>query len=155
MSDQPTLSVVLTAPEGQTGHLIADLLLTNPDFKSKISQLTLLTANPDHEHVQSLVKSGAKAVKATTKDELLAAMQEAKPNAAMLIPPSSADKLKEVTMILEVMKEAGGVENAIMLSSAGADLADEKLPRLREFVEMEKLAMETLKVASVIRYVEN
>lgn len=149
----------MTAGEGHTGHLIGELLLSNEEFSKKVKQLTVLTSNPDHEHIQALVELGAKAVKATTAKEIEAAMVDAKPNAAMLIPPATGDKMKEVTQILAVMKAAGGVENAVMLGSAGADLADaNSMPRLREFVEMEKLAMQELGIVSIIRagfYAEN
>lgn len=146
-----SLSIVLTSGEGQTGHLIAELLLTNPDFKKSVKTLTLLTSNTEHSHIKSLVSSGAVAVKATTKEEITKAMEDAKPNAAMIIPPSSADKLKEVKELLAVVKEVGGVENAVLLSSAGADLAGENLPRLREFVEIEKAVMAAVGAASIIR----
>jgi hypothetical protein len=41
-------NTALTTTDGQTGHLIAELLLTNPGFSSKINKPILITSNPSH-----------------------------------------------------------------------------------------------------------
>jgi hypothetical protein len=52
------------------------------------------------------------------------------------------DKAKITRTLLEAAKKAKTVKNTVFLSSAGCDYADkDKQPRLREFIELEELAM--------------
>jgi hypothetical protein len=118
----------ITAVDGQTGFLIAELLLTNPDFTSKIDSIIGLTLHPSSQKckdvpgrekqvVQLLKKSGADTI--------------------CLIPPATKEKF-EITMELVSAAKKAGVQNVCLISSAGADLATrEKQPRLREFIEIE------------------
>lgn len=62
---------------------------------------------------------------------------------ALVIPPARKDKVEVVKQFLEKAKEAKSVKNVVLLSSVGCDYAtEEKQPRLREFVELEVLAMQ-------------
>jgi nucleoside-diphosphate-sugar epimerase len=52
------------------------------------------------------------------------------------------DKIEITKTLLEAAKKAKTVQNLVFLSSAECDYAEEgKQPRLREFIELERLAM--------------
>ena len=58
-----------------------------------------------------------------------------------LIPPAHGDKMEITMELIEATKRAN-IPNLCFISSAGCDLADpQKQPRLREFIELESMAM--------------
>jgi len=60
-----------------------------------------------------------------------------------LIPPAHADKYDITVELIEAAKKAG-VQNVLFISSAGCDVAESnKQPRLRQFIDLEKLVMQT------------
>jgi len=60
----------------------------------------------------------------------------------LLIPPARNDKAKIAKTLLEAAGKARCVTHLVFLSSAGADYAErDKQPRLREFIDLEALAM--------------
>ncbi|KAF8147865.1 hypothetical protein B0H34DRAFT_680048 [Crassisporium funariophilum] len=132
-------NICLTAADGQTGHLIAELLLSHPDFSSKITSLTCLALNP--EDCSDLTDLGANVIQHTPgqPQQLIPHLQRV--DTVMLIPPSSPQKVAISAEMVEAVK-AAGVANVVLLSAAGCDFAErDKQPRLREFVDIEGMVM--------------
>ncbi|TFK55473.1 NAD(P)-binding protein [Heliocybe sulcata] len=133
----------ITSADGQTGHLIAELILTDDTFSSKIAELTLLALHP--EKCQDLADLGAKVVphKPGNVKALTQSLKESGADTILMIPPAHKQKLKLAEEMLTATREAG-VNNTVLLSSAGADLGeDEQHPRLREFIKIESMFMES------------
>lgn len=132
----------ITAADGQTGHLIAELILTDEAFSGKIKELTCLALHPDK--CEDLAELGAKVVPHKPGDVkgLTKSLKDSGADTILLIPPAHKNKLKLAQEMITATREAG-VKNTVLLSSAAADLADEdKHPRLREFIKIEALFME-------------
>lgn len=137
-------NLAITAADGQTGHLIAELILTNEDFSNKINSLTATSLYPESERVKELEKKGANIVGITAGDKvgIVKAFRDANIDTICLIPPASPKKHELTVEMLEAAKEAG-VQNVLFLSAAGCDMADEeKQPHLREFIHLESLVLE-------------
>lgn len=135
----------ITAVDGQTGHLIAELLLTDDDFSKKIASVTGLALDPNHENCKALKKLGATIVphKPGKVREMVKTLHSIGADTICLIPPAHHDKVDITTELVEATKKAN-VSNVCFLSSAGCDLADpHKQPHLREFIHMESLVMST------------
>lgn len=136
-------NIAISSTDGHTGHLIAELLLTDEGFKKKFASLTCVTLNPDHERNESLKELGAVIVPHVPgqMEQLLEAMKTAKVDTICVIPPAAENKLEVTKELIETARQAD-VPNSLLISSAGADLADpQKQPRLREFIEIETLFM--------------
>src|SRR5687767_13338830 len=78
-----------------------------------------------------------------------------------VVPPAHAEKYEICVELVEAAKQVG-IPNVCLISSAGCDYADpKKQPRLREFIDLETLVMQTKGDANtptggspcVIRYV--
>jgi uncharacterized protein YbjT (DUF2867 family) len=138
--------ICITAVEGHTGHLIADLLLSDEDFNDKFTPpLLCLTANPEHQNCVELQKQGAELVEfipgKTDVTKLGKMMKKAGTDTICLIPPAINEKLAAVQEMVEAAK-TGGVSNVCLISSAACDYAErEKQPRLREFIDIEALVL--------------
>ena len=144
---KPTRNLAITTADGQSGHLIAELILSDTEFSSKLASLTLLALDPskctDLEAEAESSELKLTVVKHTSGKALVKILQDASVDTIMLIPPAHKDKLDLTTAMIEATKEAG-VKNVVLLSSAGADLAErEKQPRLREFIDIEQMVLET------------
>ncbi|EIN05646.1 NAD(P)-binding protein [Punctularia strigosozonata HHB-11173 SS5] len=133
--------ILITAAEGQTGRLVVDLLATHEDYVEKYASLTALVFSEEaksfldeYEDVQVLVYDPK------DQEALVKNMEEV--DTCLLIPPARKDKAKITRTLLEAAKKAKSVTNLVFLSSAGCDYAEkDKQPRLREFIELETLAM--------------
>ena len=137
-------NLIITTGEGQTGHLIVELLLSDPQFSDKLKALHVTTFNPEHPHITEMADrvSVIPAVPGK-KDELVKSMKDANADTIMIIPPSVENKLEVTKEMIEATKEAG-IPNVVLLSSAGCDLAErDTQPRLREFVDIETLVMQS------------
>ena len=138
-------NICVTAVDGQTGFLIAELLLTNPDFKTKFSSITGLSLHPTSEKCDELVKLGAKIIRHSpgrVRDMALV-LKQSEADTICLIPPTHPDKY-DITMELADAAKRADIPNVCLISSAGADMADEKeQPRLREFIHIENAVMDT------------
>lgn len=135
----------ITAVDGQTGHLIAELILTDEHFSKKIASLTGLALDPNNENCKLLKKLGATIVphKPGKQSEMVKALKSIGADTMCLIPPAHHDKVDITTELVAAAKKAN-VQNICFLSSAGCDLADpKKQPRLREFIDLEALVMST------------
>jgi uncharacterized protein YbjT (DUF2867 family) len=134
-------NILITAAEGQTGTLVLELLTTDEEYVGKYASITALVFSEEganklegYENMQVLVYDPA------DNKALVAAMQGI--DTCMLIPPARKDKAKITETLLQAAKKAQSVANLVFLSSAGCDYAErDKQPRLREFVDLEALAM--------------
>jgi hypothetical protein len=129
----------ITAVDGHTGFLIAELILTDKNFSKAIDSVTGLALNPNSEHCKELTDLGAKIVphKPGRVKEMVRTLKEAKIDALCLIPPAHKDKYDITVELIEAAEQAN-IPNVCFISSAGCDLAErDKQPRLREFIDLE------------------
>ncbi|PSR82513.1 hypothetical protein PHLCEN_2v6061 [Hermanssonia centrifuga] len=141
-SPPSTRKILVTAGEGQTGRLLIDLLATDNTYHSKFESLTALVFSEEaksllqeYEDVQVIVYDP------NNQEALVDAMSEI--DTCMLIPPARKDKAKITRALLEAAKKAKTVVNLIFLSTVGCDFAEsDKQPRIREFIQLETLAMQ-------------
>jgi hypothetical protein len=132
-------NVCITACDGQTGFLIAELLLNNKDFSSKVNSVAGLSLHPRSAKAKELENLGAKIIAhhPGRERDMVKTMKESGCDTICLIPPTHKEKFDIVIELISAAKKAG-VQNALLISSAGCDLADpQKQPRLREFIDME------------------
>lgn len=138
-------NICITAVDGHTGHLIAELLLTNPDFKGKFDSVCGLSLHPHSAVCKELEKLGAKIIphKPGRMKEMVQTMKQTGADTICLIPPPHKEKFDITMELVEATKKAG-VPNVCFISSAGCDLAERnKQPRLREFIDLECAVMES------------
>ncbi|PYH81191.1 NAD(P)-binding protein [Aspergillus uvarum CBS 121591] len=129
----------ITAVDGHTGSLIAELILTDPKFTKAVSSVIGLTLHPDASACKELSKLGVNIVphKPGRLREMVRSLKETGADAICVIPPAHPDKLDITSELIEATKQAG-VANVCMISSAGCDLAErDRQPRLREFIDLE------------------
>ncbi|KAI0323311.1 NAD-P-binding protein [Cubamyces sp. BRFM 1775] len=141
-SKKSTRKILVTAGEGQTGRLIIDLLATDEDYVNKYDELTALVFS---EQAKSILQEydTVKTVVYDPKDEEMLVKTMSMVDTCLLIPPARKDKAKITRTLLEAARKAQSVQNLVLLSSAGADYAErDKQPRLREFIDLEALAMQ-------------
>lgn len=134
-------TLCISNADGQTGHLLTELLLTDTQFKSKIKKVFCLAPNTDK--CQDLAKMGAEIVAQRHPHEALG--QDLKATGAdtiFLIPPAHRHKSKNFKELINAVKDAG-IKNTVLLSSAETDLAEDKhQPHLRQFVKFEAETMQ-------------
>lgn len=136
--------ILITAAEGQTGRLILELLTTSEEYTDKYAGLTALVFSEDAKASVEAEDFPVQVLVYDPKDEpaLVKAMEAV--DTCLLIPPARKDKAKITATLLKAAKKAKSVTNLVFLSSAGCDYAErDKQPRLREFIDLEKLAMES------------
>ncbi|KAA6414447.1 MAG: hypothetical protein FRX48_01196 [Lasallia pustulata] len=134
-------NICITAADGQTGHLIAELLLTDDHFKKHFDTVTCLALDPSK--CKDLEKLGAHVVahEPGRVSKMANVLKKMGVDAIMVIPPTHVDKFDITHELITATKKAG-VPNVCFLSSAGCDLADpQKQPRLREFIDLEQLIL--------------
>ena len=135
----------ITAVDGNTGFLIAELLLTDQRFSKKIAEVSGLTLHPNGSRCKELAGMGVKIIphKPGRVRDMVKTLKDSEADTICLIPPAHKDKFEITTELVEAAKKAN-VQNVLFLSSAGCDLADEKKqPRLREFIDLETLILST------------
>lgn len=159
-----TRNIAITAVDGHTGSLIAELILSDDTFKRKVSSVTGLALDADSQNCHDLRELGVEIVPYSPgrdSKQVVKALKDAKIDAICLIPPAHKDKLDITLELIEVAKKAD-VPNVCLLSSAGCDIAErDKQPRLREFIDIEAQVLATKGDAStstghspvIIRYV--
>jgi len=133
-------NVCITSVDGSTGFLIAELLLTDNRFSSKIDSLTGLALDPSSAKATELAGLGAVIAPHTPGRErdVAAALKKAKCDTLCLVPPAHADKVDISLELASAAKRAGCVRNVLLISAAGCDYAErERQPRLREFIDIE------------------
>ncbi|KAK1236951.1 hypothetical protein MKX08_007899 [Trichoderma sp. CBMAI-0020] len=136
-------NICITAVEGQTGFLIAELLLKEGKFSRQISSLTGLALDPSAARAQEFAELGGKVVHHQPGRErlMVKALKDIGCDTICLVPPAHRDKY-DITMELANAAKKAGVSNILLISSAGCDYADpEKQPRLREFIDIESAVL--------------
>jgi uncharacterized protein YbjT (DUF2867 family) len=136
-------NVAITAADGQTGFLIAELILTDDHFSKQIDSVTAIVLDPASSKAKELAELGANVVPHLIgqEKEMVKVMKDAKSDTICLIPPAHKEKFKLTAELTTIAKKAG-VNNVLFISSAGADLAEHRRqPRLREFIDMETLVL--------------
>lgn len=53
-----TRNICITASDGHTGFLIAELILTDKNFKSKVDSVSVLSLHPASHRAQELAQLG-------------------------------------------------------------------------------------------------
>lgn len=135
-----TRNVCITSIDGSTGFLIAELLLTDNRFSSKIDSLTGLALDPSSAKATELAGLGATIIPHTPGRErdVANALKKTNCDTICLIPPAHADKVDIALELASAAKRAGCVRNVLLISAAGCDYAErDKQPRLREFIDIE------------------
>jgi hypothetical protein len=114
-------SICITAADGQTGHLITELLLSN-QFRFKFTELFCLTLRPDK--CKDLAKMGANIIAHKHSDPagLVQSLKDSGADTIFIIPPAHTHKLRHARDVLNAVA-AAGIKNTVLLSAAGADLA--------------------------------
>ncbi|RHZ61304.1 hypothetical protein CDV55_106381 [Aspergillus turcosus] len=138
-------NVCITSVEGNTGYLIAELLLSDENFSKEIGTVHGLTLNPNAQRCKDLQTLGATIVphRPGRLKNVAADIRDTKADTLCLVPPASRDKIDITAELIEAAKRAN-VPNVVFLSAAGCDLAErDKQPRLREFIHLESLFLST------------
>ena len=136
--------ICITAADGQTGRLTAELLLTNNNFSQKFKSISLLALNPAKCHeLEQIGGTRINVVPYTSdKTKLLNSMKAENCDTIFLIPPADKNKFAIMNGIMECARKLKTIQNVVFLSSAGCDVAErEKQPSIRQFVDMEALVM--------------
>ncbi|KAL2257314.1 hypothetical protein VTK26DRAFT_336 [Humicola hyalothermophila] len=131
--------VCITAVEGQTGFLIAELILKEEKFKKQIDSVVGLALDPSSPKAKELQGLGAVIVphKPGREREMVATLKKTGCDTICLVPPARQDKFDISLELVSAAKKAG-VANVLLISSAGCDYAErDKQPRLREFIDLE------------------
>ncbi len=132
-------NLCITAVDGHTGFTIAELILTNNDFKKEIGSVTGLALHPDSEFAKELASLGVKIVphRPGRVKDMAKTLRDSGADTLCLIPPAHDSKLDLTTELIEATKKAN-IPNVCFISSAGCDLAErDRQPRLREFIDLE------------------
>ncbi|KAF2256092.1 NAD(P)-binding protein [Trematosphaeria pertusa] len=138
-----TRNICITATDGHTGFLIAELILTDNNFKNKIDSLSVLSLHPTSARAKELGQMGAKVIphKPGREREMVKTLKDSGCDTICVIPPAHQDKFDIAAELITATKKAG-VPNVLFISSAGADVAERnKQPRLREFIDLECMAL--------------
>ncbi|GJN66189.1 hypothetical protein PLICBS_000205 [Purpureocillium lilacinum] len=137
--------VCITAVDGHTGFAIAELILQHKEFSRKVDSVAGLAINPKSEHAQELKSLGAIIVqhKPGRVRDMSITLEEMGCDTICLVPPAHHDKFDICVELVEAAKRAA-IPNVLLISSAGCDYADTtKQPRLREFIDLESLVLQS------------
>ncbi|KAL0933607.1 uncharacterized protein CTRU02_210406 [Colletotrichum truncatum] len=133
----------ITAVDGQTGFLIAELILKHREFSRKVDSVVGLALQPQSQRAQELRTLGAKIVPHVPGREraMVKALKDTECDTICLVPPAHQDKYDITVELVNAAKKAN-IPNVLLISSVGCDYADpQKQPRLREFIELETLVL--------------
>ncbi|ODM17291.1 hypothetical protein SI65_06966 [Aspergillus cristatus] len=136
-------NVCITSVEGNTGFVIAELLLSDENFSKAVSSVSGLTLNPSAERCKDLTELGATIVshQPGRVKNVASSIKGTNADTVCVIPPASKHKIDVTAELIEAAKMAD-VPNIVFLSAAGCDLAErDRQPRLREFIDLEALFM--------------
>ncbi|TDZ14127.1 Prestalk A differentiation protein A [Colletotrichum orbiculare MAFF 240422] len=137
-------NICITAVDGQTGFLIAELILKNRDFSRKVDSVVGLSLNPQSPRAQELRDMGVSIFHHAPGKEraMVTSLKETGCDTICLIPPAHEEKFDITVELINAAKKAD-IPNVLFISSAGCDYADPlKQPRLREFIDLESLVLE-------------
>jgi hypothetical protein len=136
-------NICISAADGHTGFLIAELILTDNNFSQKVDSVSVLSLHPSSARAKELTQLGAKVIphKPGREREMIKTLKDSGADTVCVIPPAHKDKFDITAELITATKKAN-VPNVLFISSAGADLAErERQPRLREFIDLETLAL--------------
>lgn len=131
--------IAITAADGQTGFLIAELILREGKFAKAVDSVCAMVMNPKSPKAKELEELGAVVVPHVPGRErdVVKTLKDTGADTICLIPPAHQDKLDICLELVSAAKKAG-VANVLLISSAGCDYAErDKQPRLREFIDIE------------------
>ncbi|GKT50137.1 uncharacterized protein ColSpa_10318 [Colletotrichum spaethianum] len=134
----------ITAVDGQTGFLIAELILKHRGFSRKIDSLVGLSLHPQSDRAKELRSLGATIVHHVPGRELfmVKTLKDTGCDTLCLVPPTHEEKYEISVELVHATKKAN-IQNVLLISSVGCDYTNAKnQPRLREFIDIEKLALE-------------
>ncbi|KAF2271451.1 NAD(P)-binding protein [Westerdykella ornata] len=138
-----TRNICITAADGNTGFLIAELILTDDTFKTKVDSLSVLALHPTSGRAKELAQLGAKVIphKPGRMRDMVTTLQQSGCDTICLIPPAHKEKY-DITVELANAAKKANVPNVLFISSAGCDLAErDKQPHLRQFIDLETLVL--------------
>lgn len=138
-----TRNICITAADGQTGFLIAELIMKEAKFSNHVNNLTALTLHPTSAKAKELQSMGAKVVPHKPGRERIMAktLKEVGCDTICVIPPAHKDKF-DITVELVSAARKAEIQNVLLISTVGCDYADPvKQPRLREFIDLESLVL--------------
>lgn len=138
-------NVCITAVDGHTGFLIAELLLTNPDFSKKVDSVVGLSLHPKSPRAKELHGMGVNVVTHSPGRvrQMTKTLKDTGCDTICVIPPAHENKFDITTELVEAAQKAQ-VPNVLLISSVGCDYADpQKQPRLREFIDIENMVLES------------
>src|SRR4051812_396449 len=120
-----TRNICISAGDGNTAFTIAELILTDNNFKSKIDSLSVLSLHPESAKAKELQQMGAKIIPhhPGKQEELAQIMQESGCDTVCVIPPAHAKKVALTSELITATKKAD-IPNILFISSVGADLAE-------------------------------
>lgn len=136
-------NVCITAGDGHTAFLIAELLLTDQNFSPKLGSISILSLHPNSSRSKELAQMGAKIIphKPGRLREMVKTLKESGCDTVCLIPPAHKEKHDLTAELITATKKAD-IPNLLFISSAGCDLAErDKQPHLRSFIDLESLAL--------------
>ncbi|KID99363.1 NAD(P)-binding protein, partial [Metarhizium majus ARSEF 297] len=140
-----TRKICITAVDGNTGFAIAELLLQHREFSRKLDSVIGLALEPESDRAQELKSMGATIIPHTLGRvrDMVKTLKDAGADTICLVPPAHKDKLDICVELVDAAKKAQ-VANVCLISSAGCDYADaKKQPRLREFIDLEALVLQS------------
>ncbi|PMB73221.1 NAD(P)H azoreductase [Beauveria bassiana] len=140
-----TRKICVTAVDGQTGFAIAELLLQHRDFSRKADAVVGLALNAKSDKARELEAAGAQVVqhKPGRVREMVNVLRSTGCDTICLVPPAHHDKYDICVELVEAAKKAE-IANVLLISSAGCDYATaDKQPRLREFIDLETLVLQS------------
>jgi hypothetical protein len=135
--------VCITACEGQTGFVISELLLTHPNFSSKVDSVVGLSLHPNSKNAKELQKMGAKIFHHHPGRErsMVKTLLETECDTICVIPPAHSEKFDITSELVSAARKAN-IPNCVLISSAAWEFADRnKQPRLKEFSDLETLIL--------------
>jgi hypothetical protein len=138
-----TCNICITAGDGHTGFLIAELILTDANFSKMVDSVSVLSLHPTSARSKELIQLGAKVIlhKPGREREMIKTLKESGCDTICVIPPAYKEKYDITAELITATKKVN-VPNVLFISSAGADLAErDKQPHLRQFVDLETLVM--------------
>ncbi|KAF2877803.1 hypothetical protein BDV95DRAFT_556013 [Massariosphaeria phaeospora] len=136
-------NICISAADGHTGFLIAELLLTDETFSKKYDSVAVLSLHPTSARAKELAKMGAKVIphKPGREREMVETLKQSGADTVCLIPPAHKDKYDITVELINATKKAN-VPNVLFISAAGCDLAErDKQPHLRSFIDLESLVL--------------
>lgn len=135
--------ICISAVDGQTGFLIAELILKDDRFKKQVDSVTGLALDAASPKAKELQALGAVVVPHNPGRErdVVATLKKTGCDTICLVPPARRDKLDIALELASAAKKAG-VPNVLLISSAGCDYAErDRQPRLREFIDLESAVL--------------